>query len=139
MLICEMAAYQKAQGKTLLERLEELYQEHGYYKEALDSFTLPGADGQERISAIMADLRARELNEIGGQAIAEVKDYKNGIDDLPKADVLKYFFVSGGWMAVRPSGTEPKIKFYYSVRGKTMAEAEAKVAALQSAVQEIMK
>ena len=139
MLICEMAAYQKAQGKTLLERLEELYQEHGYYKEALDSFTLPGADGQERISAIMADLRARELNEIGGQAIAEVKDYKNGIDDLPKADVLKYFFVSGGWMAVRPSGTEPKIKFYYSVRGKTMAEAEAKVTALQSAVQEIMK
>ena len=139
MLICEMAAYQKAQGKTLLERLEELYQEHGYYKEALDSFTLPGADGQERIAAIMADLRVRELNEIGGQAIAEVKDYKNGIDDLPKADVLKYFFVSGGWMAVRPSGTEPKIKFYYSVRGKTMAEAEAKVAALQSAVQEIMK
>ncbi len=139
MLICEMAAYQKAQGKTLLERLEDLYQEHGYYKEALDSFTLPGADGQERIAAIMADLRARELNEIGGQAIAEVKDYKNGIDDLPKADVLKYFFVSGGWMAVRPSGTEPKIKFYYSVRGKTMAEAEAKVAALQSAVQEIMK
>ena len=139
MLICEMAAYQKAQGKTLLERLEELYQEHGYYKEALDSFTLPGADGQERIAAIMADLRARELNEIGGQAIAEVKDYKNGIDDLPKADVLKYFFVSGGWMAVRPSGTEPKIKFYYSVRGKTMAEAEAKVTALQSAVQEIMK
>jgi len=139
MLICEMAAYQKAQGKTLLERLEELYQEHGYYKEALDSFTLPGADGQERIAAIMADLRARELNEIGGQAIAEVKDYKNGIDDLPKADVLKYFFVSGGWMAVRPSGTEPKIKFYYSVRGKTMAEAEAKVADLQSAVQEIMK
>ncbi|MBP3341129.1 MAG: phospho-sugar mutase, partial [Peptococcaceae bacterium] len=91
MLICEMAAYQKAQGKTLLERLEELYQEHGYYKEALDSFTLPGADGQERIAAVMADLRARELNEIGGQAIAEVKDYKNGIDDLPKADVLKYF------------------------------------------------
>ncbi|MBP3585472.1 MAG: phospho-sugar mutase [Peptococcaceae bacterium] len=139
MLICEMAAYQKAQGKTLLERLEELYQEHGYYKEALDSFTLPGADGQERIAAVMADLRARELHEIGGQAIAEVKDYKNGIDDLPKADVLKYFFVSGGWMAVRPSGTEPKIKFYYSVRGKTMAEAEAKVTALQSAVQEIMK
>lgn len=139
MLICEMAAYQKAQGKTLLERLEELYQEHGYYKEALDSFTLLGADGQERIAAIMADLRARELHEIGGQAIAEVKDYKNGIDDLPKADVLKYFFVSGGWMAVRPSGTEPKIKFYYSVRGKTMAEAEAKVTALQSAVQEIMK
>ena len=139
MLICEMAAYQKAQGKTLLERLEELYQQHGYYKEALDSFTLPGADGQQRIAAIMETLRAQQPTELGGQAIAEIKDYKNGIDDLPKADVLKYFFASGGWMAVRPSGTEPKIKFYYSVRGETMADAEEKVAALQTAVKEIMQ
>ena len=138
MLICEMAAYQKAQGKTLLERLEELYQQHGYYKEALDSFTLPGADGQERIADIMAQLRAQQVSELGGQAIAEIKDYKAGIDNLPKADVLKYFLADGGWMAVRPSGTEPKIKFYYSVRGETMADAEAKVAALQSAVKEIM-
>ena len=138
MLICEMAAYQKVQGKTLLERLEELYQQHGYYKEALDSFTLPGADGQERIAAIMAQLRAQQANEIGGQTIAEIKDYKAGIDNLPKADVLKYFLADGGWMAVRPSGTEPKIKFYYSVRGTTMADAEAKVTALQSAVKEIM-
>ena len=139
MLICEMAAYQKAQGKTLLERLEELYQQHGYYKEALDSFTLPGADGQQRIAAIMETLRAQQPTELGGQAIAEIKDYKNGIDDLPKADVLKYFFASGGWMAVRPSGTEPKIKFYYSVRGETMVDAEEKVAALQTAVKEIMQ
>ena len=138
MLICEMAAYQKVQGKTLLERLEELYQQHGYYKEALDSFTLPGADGQERIAAIMAQLRAQQANEVGGQTIAEIKDYKAGIDNLPKADVLKYFLADGGWMAVRPSGTEPKIKFYYSVRGETMADAEAKVSALQNAVKEIM-
>lgn len=68
MLICEMAAYQKAQGKTLLERLEELYQQHGYYKEALDSFTLPGSDGQQRIAAIMADLRQNRPTELGGQA-----------------------------------------------------------------------
>ena len=139
MLICEMAAYQKAQGKTLLERLEELYQQHGYYKEALDSFTLPGADGQERIAAIIADLRTQQPSEIGGQTIAAIKDYQTGIDDLPKADVLKYFLADGGWMAVRPSGTEPKIKFYYSVRGETMADAEAKVGALQNAVKEIMK
>ena len=138
MLICEMAAYQKVQGKTLLERLEELYQQHGYYKEALDSFTLPGADGQERIAAIMAQLRAQQANEVGGQTIAEIKDYKAGIDNLPKADVLKYFLADGGWMAVRPSGTEPKIKCYYSVRGETMADAEAKVSALQNAVKEIM-
>ena len=138
MLICEMAAYQKAQGKTLLQRLEELYQQHGYYKEALDSFTLPGADGQARIAVIMENLRAQQPKDFGGQAIAEIKDYKAGIDNLPKADVLKYFLADGGWMAVRPSGTEPKIKFYYSVRGETMADAEAKVAVLQSVVKEIM-
>ena len=138
MLICEMAAYQKAQGKTLLQRLEELYQQHGYYKEALDSFTLPGADGQQRIAEIMADLRAQQPAQIGGQAIAEIKDYQNGIDDLPAANVLKYFFADGGWMAVRPSGTEPKIKFYYSLRGDSMESAEERVATLREAVKQIM-
>lgn len=138
MLICEMAAYQKAQGKTLLQRLEELYQQHGYYKDAVDSFTLPGADGQERIADIMTELRAEQASEIGGLAVAEVKDYANGIDGLPKANVLKYFFADGGWMAVRPSGTEPKIKFYYSVKGETMKAAEEKVAALQEAAKKIV-
>ena len=134
MLICEMAAYQKAQGKTLLERLEALYKQHGYYKEALDSFTLPGSDGQQRIAVIMADLRQNQPTQLGGQAIAQVKDYQEGLDGLPKANVLKYFFAEGGWMAVRPSGTEPKIKFYYSLKGSSMAEAETRVAALQQAV-----
>lgn len=138
MLICEMAAYQKAQGKTLLQRLEELYQQHGYYKDAVDSFILPGADGQERIADIMTELRAEQASEIGGLAVAEVKDYANGIDGLPKANVLKYFFADGGWMAVRPSGTEPKIKFYYSVKGETMQAAEEKVAALQEAAKKIV-
>ena len=138
MLICEMAAYQKAQGKTLLQRLEELYQQHGYYKESLDSFTLPGADGQQRIAEIMADLRAQQPAQIGGQAIAEIKDYQNGIDDLPAANVLKYFFADGGWMAVRPSGTEPKIKFYYSLRGDSMESAEERVETLREAVKQIM-
>ena len=134
MLICEMAAYHKAQGKTLLNRLEELYQQHGYYKEALDSFTLPGADGQQHIAEIMAALRAQQPAELGGQAVAEVKDYQQGLDGLPKANVLKYMFADGGWMAVRPSGTEPKIKFYYSLKGSSMEEAAKRVAALQQAV-----
>lgn len=138
MLICEMAAYQKAQGKTLLDRLEELYRQHGYYKEALDSFTLPGSDGQQRIAAIMADLRAHQPAQIGGQAIAQIKDYQQGLDGLPQANVLKYFFADGGWMAVRPSGTEPKIKFYYSLKGDTMAEAEQRVSLLQAAVKELL-
>ena len=119
---------------ALLERLEALYQQHGYYKEALDSFTLPGSDGQQRIAAIMADLRQNQPAELGGQAIAQVKDYQEGLDGLPKANVLKYFFAEGGWMAVRPSGTEPKIKFYYSLKGSSMEEAAKRVAALQQAV-----
>ena len=138
MLICEMAAYQIAQGKNLLQRLEELYQQHGYYKDTLDSFTLPGTDGQQRIADIMANLRAQQPAQIGGQAIAEIKDYQNGIDDLPTANVLKYFFADGGWMAVRPSGTEPKIKFYYSLRGDSMEAAEERVEGLRASVKEIM-
>ena len=134
MLICEMAAYQKAQGKTLLQRLEELYQQYGYYKDAVDSFTLPGTDGQQRIADILTNLRAQQPNEIGGQIISEMKDYQNGLDGLPKANVLKYFFADGGWMAVRPSGTEPKIKFYYSLKGNSMAEAEARVEKLRETV-----
>lgn len=134
MLICEMAAYHKAQGKTLLNRLEELYQQHGYYQEALDSFTLPGADGQQHIAEIMTALRVQQPAELGGQAVAEVKDYQQGLDGLPKANVLKYMFADGGWMAVRPSGTEPKIKFYYSLKGSSMEEAAKRVAALQQAV-----
>ena len=138
MLICEMAAYQKAQGRTLLDRLEELYQEHGYYKDVVDSFTLPGVDGQERIADIMDRLRAADAGQFGGLAVAERKDYAEGIDELPKANVLKYFFADGGWMAVRPSGTEPKIKFYYSVKGESMKAAEDKVEALRNAVKELM-
>ena len=138
MLICEMAAYQKAQGRTLLERLEELYQEYGYYKDMVDSFTLPGVDGQERIADIMDSLRAADASVFGGLTVAERKDYAEGIDELPKANVLKYFFADGGWMAVRPSGTEPKIKFYYSLKGESMKAAEDKVEALRNAVKELM-
>ncbi len=138
MLICEMAAYQKAQGRTLLDRLEELYQQYGYYKDVVDSFTLPGVDGQERIADIMDSLRAADASVFGGLTVAERKDYAEGVDELPKANVLKYFFADGGWMAVRPSGTEPKIKFYYSVKGESMKAAEDKVESLRSAVKELM-
>ena len=138
MLICEMAAYQKAQGRTLLDRLEELYQQCGYYKDVVDSFTLPGTDGQEKITEIMDNLRAADASVFGGLTVAECKDYAEGIDELPKANVLKYFFADGGWMAVRPSGTEPKIKFYYSVKGESMKAAEDKVEFLRSAVKELM-
>lgn len=126
MLICEMAAYYLAQGKTLIDVLEELYQEYGMYLDALDSYTLKGKDGAERIHAISAELRRRGAALM--EDVTELLDYTQGIGDLPKSDVLKYRFADGSWMAVRPSGTEPKIKVYYSVRRPTREEAEKTLA-----------
>ena len=119
LLICEMAAELKAQGKTLLDKLQDIYDAFGYYLDALDSFTLPGKDGQEQISRIMRDLR----KEAPFKELKQIVDYRQGVaaeagfGNLPKANVLKYFWQDGSWLAVRPSGTEPKIKIYYSVRG----------------------
>lgn len=126
MLICEMAAYYLAQGKTLIDVLEELYQEYGMYLDALDSYTLKGKDGAERIRAISAELRRRGAALM--EDVTELLDYTKGVGDLPKSDVLKYRFADGSWMAVRPSGTEPKIKVYYSVRRPTREEAEKALA-----------
>lgn len=119
LLICEMAAELKAQGKNLLDKLQDIYREFGYYLDTLDSFTLPGKDGQERIGRIMQDLRT----EAPFKELKQIVDYSQGIEaetgfgKLPTADVLKYFWQDGSWLAIRPSGTEPKIKIYYSVRG----------------------
>lgn len=127
MLICEMAAYYLAGGKTLVDVLEDLYREYGMYLDVLDSYTLKGKDGAERIRAVSAELRRRGASLM--EDVTELLDYTKGIDDLPKSDVLKYRFKDGSWMAVRPSGTEPKIKVYYSVRRPTRAEAEEALAA----------
>ena len=127
MLICEMAAYYLAQGKTLVDVLEELYEKHGIFLDVLDSYTLKGLDGAERIKAISAELREKDVTLMPN--IAELLDYTKGVADLPKSDVLKYFFTEGSWMAVRPSGTEPKIKVYYSIKAATRAEAEEILAA----------
>ena len=126
MLICEMAAYYLAQGKTLIDVLAALYQEYGMHLDALDSYTLKGKDGAERIHAISAELRRRGAALM--EDVTELLDYTQGIGDLPKSDVLKYRFADGSWMAVRPSGTEPKIKVYYSVRRPTREEAEKTLA-----------
>ena len=127
MLICEMAAYYLDQGKTLIDVLEELYAEYGIYLDALDSYTLKGKDGAERIRAISAGLRERGVSLM--EDVTELLDYTKGVGDLPKSDVLKYRFADGSWMAVRPSGTEPKIKVYYSVRRPTREDAEQALAA----------
>ncbi len=121
LLICEMAAELKAKGLTLFDRLQELYREYGYYEDALDSFELKGKDGLEKIGQMMQMLR---IGKSPFADMAQMIDYKAGVaaeegfGTLPTSDVLKYILADGSWVAVRPSGTEPKIKLYYSIKGK---------------------
>ena len=129
LLICEMVAKAKADGKTLVDKIDEIYSEYGYYRDALDSFTLKGKDGLERISSMMAGLRS---NGTPFDNTVSVIDYKADVDAapfglLPKSNVLKYVLTDGSWIAVRPSGTEPKIKIYYSVVGEDRDQAEEKL------------
>lgn len=137
MLICEMAAEAKARQETLADRLEQIYRRFGYYYDALDSFTLKGKDGQERIASIMDHLRS------DGKLFsdtAQITDYRSpvaaepGFGYLPVSDVLKYTMEDGSWIAVRPSGTEPKIKIYYSVKGQDRNGAEARWKELRSRI-----
>ncbi len=127
LLICEMAAKAKAEGKTLVDKIEEIYSEYGYYRDDLDSFTLKGKEGLERISSMMAELRENSSPFTNTKSVI---DYKTDVDAtpfglLPKSNVLKYILDDGSWIAVRPSGTEPKIKIYYSVVGADRDDAEA--------------
>ena len=139
LLICEMAAAAKTQGKTLVDRMNEIYAEFGYYRDALDSFTLKGKDGLERISSIMVKLREGDAPFAGTK---QVYDYsvpvaaEVGFGMLPTSNVLKYILEDASWVAVRPSGTEPKIKIYYSIKGRDEAEAERKLLEIQKTIRE---
>ncbi|MBQ3866717.1 MAG: phospho-sugar mutase [Clostridia bacterium] len=133
LLIAEMAAFHKKAGRTLIDALNELYAAYGYYLDKTEAFSLQGMEGLRRIGAIMDDLRAHPdfLPDV-----RQIKDYAPGVDGLPKANVLKWSFNGGGWLAARPSGTEPKIKFYYSVREEDRAKAEKKLEALRGLILE---
>ncbi len=141
LLICEMAAEAKAAGRTLCDKMDELYCEYGYYLDALDSFTLKGADGAERIKSMMKNLR-------GGKSPFEntkiVTDYsvpvpaEPGFGVLPTSNVLKYTLDGGSWVSVRPSGTEPKIKIYYSIKDEDRAAAERKLEEIRSTVKKTL-
>ena len=122
MLICQMAAWYKNRGKTLVDGLEDIYKEYGYYLDRLDSFTLKGKDGAEKIDGLMVYFR--EKGETLFDGIKEVIDFSKGIRDLPMENVLKFLWNDGSWMAVRPSGTEPKIKVYYSVQDESKKKAQ---------------
>jgi len=136
MLICQMAAWYKNQGKTLVDRLNELYDKYGYYLDFLDSFVLKGKDGAERIQSLMTYFREQGTALFDG--VKEIIDYSKGISDLPKENVLKYVWSDGSWMAVRPSGTEPKIKVYYSVVDKDRDNARTRLEEIREKIRSII-
>ncbi|WP_273545556.1 phospho-sugar mutase [Paenibacillus caui] len=133
-LISEAAAYYKQQGKTLMDVLEDIYREFGYYREALSSITMKGKDGVAKIGALMTSWRVSPPDSINGFTVTEVLDYSLGLDGLPKENVLKFLLDDGSWFCLRPSGTEPKIKFYFAVKGSSDDDAKARLASLQEQV-----
>ena len=124
LLLCQAAARAKAEGKTLLSQLDSLLVEFGYHAERVKSYTLQGMEGAEKIKTIMSGLRADPPQTIAGSRVLAVKDYAPGIDGFPCADVLYYTLENDQWVCVRPSGTEPKIKFYGGAKGKDMAQTQ---------------
>lgn len=141
LLICEMAAEYKAKNETLLDRMNEIYTEFGYYRDALDSFTLEGKDGLERITSMMESLRQT------GSPFEKTKcviDYsvpveaEVGFGTLPTSNVLKYILEDGSWVAIRPSGTEPKIKIYYSITGVDESNADKKLTVIREKITRIL-
>ena len=137
MLICQMAAWYKNKGMTLVDGLNEIYNEYGYYLDHLDSFTLKGKDGAEKIQQLMVYFRNKGADLFEG--ISQVIDFSKGIRDLPKENVLKYLWNDGSWMAVRPSGTEPKIKVYYSIQDKTKEMSQARLSEYRAEISKIIE
>lgn len=142
LLICEMAAYYKKQGMTAYDGLMQLYEKYGYYREGVKALTLKGLDGVEKIRNIMASFRSNIPTAFGGVDVVWAKDYRLGIfqnlktgeevkSPLPSSDVVYYTLEDGSWICVRPSGTEPKLKFYIGVKGSSIADAQQKIDALE--------
>jgi len=145
LFVTEVAAYYKSKGQSLYDGLQEIFKKYGYYKESLQSLTLKGKDGAEQIARILETFRAQPPRELAGVEIVSVEDYKISVKtdlklgtesaiELPKSNVLKYFLANGAWFCVRPSGTEPKCKFYFAVRGETDKESEQRLKELQQSV-----
>lgn len=149
-LVCEMADYYKKQGMTLYDALEGLYQKFGYFIEGIQSMTLEGIEGKKQIANIMEKFRANHFDTFADEKLVTYNDYqsKESLDlagseksaiDLPKSNVLKFVFNENSWYALRPSGTEPKLKVYYSVTGRSRESAEEKMEILRKAVNEIIE
>ena len=139
MLICEMAAYYRSIGSSIKERLEEIYAKFGRYLNKVDSFEFPGLSGMEKMAGIMDGLRRNPPAEIGGYKVASVTDYQDTEKTgLPKANVLIYALEGGATVVVRPSGTEPKIKTYFTTLGKDLAQAQAQKDRLAAALKPLL-
>ena len=145
MMLCEVAAYYKKQGKTLWDAMVDMYEKYGYYKEGLATITLKGIDGAEQIQTIMNNARNNAPEVIGDYKVLSVSDYKENTKKiietgkveetgLPQSNVLYYELENNSWCCVRPSGTEPKIKFYFGVKGQDLKDSETKLADLKEAV-----
>lgn len=150
MLIADMAAYYKEKGVTLYQALQQIYEKYGYYKENFSSISLEGSDGMRQMAQLMALFRKKSPRELAGLKVTEIRDYDAGRGiklleqktfslDLPQADVLYFKLEDDSWFCVRPSGTEPKMKLYFSVKGKTQLEVDVKLEALQDSVFAILK
>ena len=149
MALCEAAAYYKTQGKTLWDAMIDMYEEFGYYKDAIQAVTMKGIEGLQKIQEIMTTLRQNPPAEFAGHKVTAVRDYKlDEITDLatgekkptglPNSNVLYYELTDDAWVCVRPSGTEPKVKFYYGVKGTSLADADDKSDAMGKAVLEMV-
>ena len=139
MLICEMAAYYRSIGSSIKQRLEEIYKEYGRYLNKVDSFEFPGLSGMDKMASIMEGLRKEAPSEFAGKKVVKVTDYEKPEETgLPKANVLIYTLEDGSSVVVRPSGTEPKIKTYFTTLGKDLSEAEAEKEKLAAAIAPIL-
>ena len=139
MLICEMAAYYRSIGSSIKERLEAIYAKFGRYLNKVDSYEFPGLSGMEKMSGIMDSLRKNPPAEIGGYNVVSVTDYQDSEKTgLPKANVLIYALEGGATVVVRPSGTEPKIKTYFTTLGKDLTQAEAQKEQLAEALKPLL-
>ena len=137
MALCEAAAYYKTQGKTLWDAMVDMYDKYGYYKDDIQSITLKGIEGLQKIQEILETLRKNPPTEVGGYQVVKARDYQaETVKDiatgdvtgtgLPKSNVLYYDLTDDAWLCVRPSGTEPKVKFYYGIKGSSLADADKK-------------
>lgn len=145
----EVAAYYKAKGMTMYEGLLAIFEKYGFYQESLQSITLKGKNGAEQIAGLMETFRAERMSEVAGIEVAAVEDYATSIRvaangeesqiDLPRSNVLKYFLADGSWFCLRPSGTEPKAKFYFAVKGASLEDSQMKLSSIQTAVMNRVK